>query len=163
MAIILRLGGARRASGPLSALTALHPQDRALATRRRTGAKCCSRPNLFSPRSGAFISDRSQEEVYLLLRGRDGESRVDAIARLLKSRPEALPKVSMGPCQGKMCQAARSRSAPRQKRIEHRADPRTRPSPEQPVPLGVFAGRGLHFLAERRTPMHFWHKEAGAT
>lgn len=34
--------------------------------------------------------------------------------------------------------------------------------PEQPLPMGVLAGRALHFSLVRRTPMHAWHEKAGA-
>src|SRR4029077_19179275 len=35
--------------------------------------------------------------------------------------------------------------------------------PEQPLPLGLLAGRALHFSLVRRTPMHDWHLRHGAT
>lgn len=71
--------------------------------------------------------------------------------------------VSMGPCQGKMCQSASIAICAREKgeSIEQTGVTTARP-PEQPVPLGVFAGRAVHFSLERRTPMHGWHERAGA-
>jgi sarcosine oxidase subunit alpha len=71
--------------------------------------------------------------------------------------------VSMGPCQGKMCQAACVAICAREngQSIEETGVPTSRP-PEQPVPLGVLAGRGVHFTLVRRTPMHAWHERHGA-
>ncbi|MDA0835169.1 MAG: 2Fe-2S iron-sulfur cluster-binding protein [Planctomycetota bacterium] len=71
--------------------------------------------------------------------------------------------ISMGPCQGKMCQSASIAICARHKGIDIEAVGTTtsRP-PEQPVPLGVLAGQAPHFSLIRRTAMHHWHEEAGA-
>jgi sarcosine oxidase, subunit alpha len=71
--------------------------------------------------------------------------------------------VSMGPCQGKMCQAASIALCARENNVSIEATGVTtaRP-PEQPVPLGLLAGRAVHLSLERRTPMHDWHLRAGA-
>ncbi len=71
--------------------------------------------------------------------------------------------VSMGPCQGKMCQSASIAICAREnsQAIEQTGVTTARP-PEQPVPLGMLAGRTLHFSLVRHTPMHDWHLGAGA-
>lgn len=71
--------------------------------------------------------------------------------------------VSMGPCQGKMCQSACIAICARENRqsIEATGVTTARP-PEQPLPLGVLAGRTPHLSLVRRTPMHGWHVRAGA-
>ncbi len=71
--------------------------------------------------------------------------------------------VSMGPCQGKMCQSASIAICARHngQSIAETGVTTARP-PEQPLPLGVLAGRALHFSLVRRTPMHAWHEKAGA-
>jgi sarcosine oxidase subunit alpha len=72
--------------------------------------------------------------------------------------------VSMGPCQGKMCQAASIAICARenQQNIAQTGVTTARP-PEQPIPLGLLAGRALHYSLVRRTPMHDWHVRNGAT
>lgn len=71
--------------------------------------------------------------------------------------------VSMGPCQGKMCQSTSIAICARQNNlsIADTGVTTSRP-PEQPVPLGVLAGRALHFTLVRRSAMHGWHEQAGA-
>ncbi len=71
--------------------------------------------------------------------------------------------VSMGPCQGKMCQSASIAICARHngQSIAETGVTTARP-PEQPLPLGVLAGRALHFSLARRTPMNAWHEKAGA-
>lgn len=71
--------------------------------------------------------------------------------------------VSMGPCQGKMCQAAAIAICARHngQSIAETGVTTARP-PEQPLPLGVLAGRAVHFSLVRRTPMHAWHEQHGA-
>jgi sarcosine oxidase subunit alpha len=72
--------------------------------------------------------------------------------------------VSMGPCQGKMCQSASIAICAREngQSIEQTGVTTARP-PEQPLPLGLLAGRALQFSLIRRTPMHDWHLRNGAT
>lgn len=71
--------------------------------------------------------------------------------------------VSMGPCQGKMCQAAAVALCARAngQSIQQTGTTTARP-PEQPVPLGVLAGKAVQFTQLRRTPIHHWHMQAGA-
>ena len=71
--------------------------------------------------------------------------------------------VSMGPCQGKMCQSASIAICARHngQSIAETGVTTARP-PEQPLPMGVLAGRTVHFSLVRRTPMHAWHEKAGA-
>ncbi len=71
--------------------------------------------------------------------------------------------VSMGPCQGKMCQSASIAICARHngQSIVETGVTTARP-PEQPLPMGVLAGRTVHFSLVRRTPMHAWHEKAGA-
>ncbi len=72
--------------------------------------------------------------------------------------------VSMGPCQGKMCQAAAIAVCARHNKqtIAQTGVTTARP-PDQPVPLGVLAGRGVQFTLVRQTAMHDWHVRNGAT
>jgi len=71
--------------------------------------------------------------------------------------------VCMGPCQGKMCQASSIDACARANGASIAETGRTtaRP-PDQPVPLGVLAGRAPHRHLTRRTALHDWHVEAGA-
>ncbi len=71
--------------------------------------------------------------------------------------------ISMGPCQGKMCQTSSIAICARHKGIDiEEVGTTTSRPPEQPVPLGVLAGKAVHFSLERRTAMHYWHEKAGA-
>lgn len=72
--------------------------------------------------------------------------------------------VCMGPCQGKMCQSASIRTCARAngRSIAETGRTTARP-PEQPVPLGLLAGRAPFLHQVRRTPLHGWHEAAGAT
>jgi sarcosine oxidase subunit alpha len=67
--------------------------------------------------------------------------------------------ISMGPCQGKMCQASAIALCARHNKqsIAETGTTTARP-PEQPVPLGVLAGKSVHFNVVRRTAMHDWHE-----
>jgi len=71
--------------------------------------------------------------------------------------------VSMGPCQGKMCQSASIALCAKANglSIAETGVTTSRP-PEQPLPLGVLAGRALHLSLIRRTPLHHWHERNGA-
>ncbi len=71
--------------------------------------------------------------------------------------------VCMGPCQGKMCQAAAIALCAREtgRTIADTGVTTARP-PEQPVPLGLLAGRAVRLALVRRTPIHDWHERAGA-
>ncbi|MGE0608800.1 MAG: 2Fe-2S iron-sulfur cluster-binding protein [Pirellulales bacterium] len=71
--------------------------------------------------------------------------------------------ISMGPCQGKMCQAAAVALCAHHngRTIDETGVPTSRP-PEIPLPLGALAGKSLHFSIVRRTPLHGWHERHGA-
>ncbi|MFO7573480.1 MAG: 2Fe-2S iron-sulfur cluster-binding protein [Gaiellaceae bacterium] len=70
--------------------------------------------------------------------------------------------VTMGPCQGKLCQLASIRLYARTTGIgEGTVGTTTARPPWAPVELGLLAGR--HFEPARRTSLHFRHEEAGAT
>ncbi|MGH2852092.1 MAG: FAD-dependent oxidoreductase, partial [Solirubrobacteraceae bacterium] len=69
--------------------------------------------------------------------------------------------VTMGPCQGRMCQLASARllSAATDRPLPEVGLTTSRP-PWTSVPLGVLAGRG--FEPAKRSPMHARHRELGA-
>jgi sarcosine oxidase, subunit alpha len=70
--------------------------------------------------------------------------------------------VTMGPCQGKLCQLASIRLYARATGVSEAAVGTTTARPPwAPVELGVLAGP--HHEPARRTSMHFRHEEAGAT
>jgi sarcosine oxidase, subunit alpha len=70
--------------------------------------------------------------------------------------------VTMGPCQGKLCQLASIRLYARATGIgENAVGTTTARPPWTPVELGLLAGR--HYEPARRTSIHFRHEEAGAT
>ncbi|MDQ3890984.1 MAG: 2Fe-2S iron-sulfur cluster-binding protein [Actinomycetota bacterium] len=72
--------------------------------------------------------------------------------------------VTMGPCQGKLCQLASTRVLARETESfgsDGRVGPTTARPPWAPVSLGLLAGRP-HEPA-KRTPIHHRHKELGAT
>jgi len=71
--------------------------------------------------------------------------------------------ISMGPCQGKMCQSTAVALCARHNglTIAETGTTTARP-PEQPVPLGVLAGQSPHFNVIRRTAMHDWHEQQHA-
>ena len=69
--------------------------------------------------------------------------------------------VTMGPCQGKLCQLPSIRLYARATGVSEAAVGTTTARPPwAPVELGLLAGR--HFEPARRTSMHFRHEEAGA-
>ncbi len=69
--------------------------------------------------------------------------------------------VTMGPCQGKLCQLASVRLLARETRTpELEIGATTARPPWAPVELGLLAGR-LH-EPMRRSPLHFRHEQAGA-
>jgi sarcosine oxidase subunit alpha len=85
----------------------------------------------------------------------DGFSNIETLKRY--------STVCMGPCQGKMCQAGSIAACARANGATISETGRTtaRP-PDQPVPLGVLAGRAPHRHLYRLTALHDWHIEAGA-
>ena len=69
--------------------------------------------------------------------------------------------VTMGPCQGKLCQLASIRLYAQEVRAyETDLGTTTARPPWSPVEMGLLAGR--HFEPARRTALHFRHEEAGA-
>ena len=69
--------------------------------------------------------------------------------------------VTMGPCQGKLCQLASIRLyAQEVSAYESDLGATTARPPWSPVELGLLAGR--HFEPARRSALHFRHEEAGA-
>ncbi|MFN0056415.1 MAG: 2Fe-2S iron-sulfur cluster-binding protein [Planctomycetales bacterium] len=87
---------------------------------------------------------------------REGYSNIETLKRY--------STISMGPCQGKMCQGGAIALCAREngQSIEATGVTTARP-PEQPIPLGLLAGRALHFSLVRRTALHDWHVAHGAT
>jgi sarcosine oxidase subunit alpha len=70
--------------------------------------------------------------------------------------------VTMGPCQGKLCQLPSIRLYARSTGVDEAAVGTTTARPPwAPVELGLLAGR--HHEPARRTSLHFRHEEAGAT
>src|SRR5262249_10758890 len=68
--------------------------------------------------------------------------------------------VTMGPCQGKMCQLASAEICARAVGQDIGAVGLTRAGPRAlPVEMGVLAASGHHPV--RRTPLHHWHETAG--
>ena len=69
--------------------------------------------------------------------------------------------VTMGPCQGKLCQLASVRLLARETRLDEAAIGATTARPPwTPVELGLLAGR--HHEPMRRSPLHFRHEQADA-
>ena len=70
--------------------------------------------------------------------------------------------VTMGPCQGRLCQLASARELAAETGVEEAAIGATTARPPwSPVELGLLAGR--HHEPTKRTPLHFRHERAGAT
>jgi sarcosine oxidase subunit alpha len=70
--------------------------------------------------------------------------------------------VTMGPCQGRLCQLASIRlMAKATQTVESEIGTTTARPPWTPVELGVLAGRNHE--PTKRTPLHFRHEQAGAT
>jgi len=69
--------------------------------------------------------------------------------------------VTMGPCQGKLCQLASARVLAREtETAEERIGATTARPPWMPVELGLLAGR--HHEPMKRSSLHFRHEQAGA-
>ena len=96
-----------------------------------------------------LCEDVTEKDVYDAID--EGYSNVETLKRY--------STISMGPCQGKMCQSAAVALCARHNNasIEETGVTTARP-PEQPVPLGVLAGKSVHFNVVRRTAMHDWHE-----
>lgn len=100
-----------------------------------------------------YCEDVTQKDVFDAID--EGYSNIETLKRY--------STISMGPCQGKMCQASSVAlcALHNKQSIEATGVPTSRP-PETPTPLGALAGRTPHFVLTRRTPMHGWHERAGA-
>ena len=152
----------------LVAAAALRPQDVELAERIRQitpigrispiGSDALASAHYVAP-SGAkkkfvcLCEDVTEKDICDAID--EGYSNIETLKRY--------STVSMGPCQGKMCQSASIAICARHngQSMEATGVTTARP-PEQPLPLGVLAGRALHLSLVRRTPMHAWHEKAGA-
>ncbi len=150
----------------LAAAAALKPQASELAVRRDELAAQIRAlpPSVASPVH--YVSPSSAKKKFVCLCEDVTEKDLcDAVAEGY-SNIETLKRystVSMGPCQGKMCQSASIAICARAngQSIEQTGVTTARP-PEQPLPLGLLAGRAVHFSLIRRTPMHDWHLAHGA-
>ncbi len=100
-----------------------------------------------------LCEDVTEKDVYDAID--EGYSNVETLKRY--------STISMGPCQGKMCQSTAVALCARhnQQSIAETGTTTARP-PEQPVPLGVLAGKSVHFNVIRRTAMHDWHEQHDA-
>jgi sarcosine oxidase subunit alpha len=150
----------------LAAAAALRPEDRELAARRDELTAALSKlPSREAACAHYASSSPAKKKFVCLCEDVTEKDLCDAIAEGY-SNIETLKRystVSMGPCQGKMCQMASIAICAREngRSIEATGVTTSRP-PEQPVPLGLLAGRALHFSLVRRTAMHDWHLRNGA-
>lgn len=148
----------------LAAARALRPAEAALEERLReieaggalkpvAGTACYVAPTGAKKKFVCLCEDVTEKDVCDAID--EGYSNIETLKRY--------STVSMGPCQGKMCQGASIAICARQNKLPIEATGVTtaRP-PEQPLPLGVLAGRALHLSLTRYTPMHDWHLRAGA-
>lgn len=154
----------RRAA--LSAVASLKPQSPEFVHRRDEAATQLKSLPLRTAAPAHYVSTSPAKKKFVCLCEDVTEKDLcDAVAEGY-SNIETLKRfstVSMGPCQGKMCQSASIAICARQngRSIEETGVTTARP-PEQPLPLGLLAGRALHFSLVRRTPMHDWHLRNGA-
>jgi sarcosine oxidase subunit alpha len=150
----------------LAAAAALRPSDSSLAGARDDLAAQLAAFGEGEIASRHYVSPSQAKKKFVCLCEDVTEKDLcDAIAEGY-SNIETLKRystVSMGPCQGKMCQAASIAICARenQQSIAQTGVTTARP-PEQPLPLGLLAGRALHYSLVRRTPMHDWHVRNGA-
>ncbi|HEY2253232.1 MAG TPA: 2Fe-2S iron-sulfur cluster-binding protein [Planctomycetaceae bacterium] len=151
----------------LSTAVSLKPDNSALAARRdELNVQLAALP-LRDAVLAHYVSGSSAKKKFVCLCEDVTEKDLcDAIAEGY-SNIETLKRystVSMGPCQGKMCQGASIAICARENKqtIAETGVTTARP-PEQPLPLGLLAGRALHFSLVRRTAMHDWHLRHGAT
>jgi sarcosine oxidase subunit alpha len=151
----------------LSAVLSLDPHNAALAALRDELLAQLDAVPRGEGSAAHYVSASSAKKKFVCLCEDVTETDLcDAIAEGY-SNIETLKRystVSMGPCQGKMCQSASIAICARENKqtIVETGVTTARP-PEQPLPLGVLAGRALHFSLVRRTPMHDWHVQHGAT
>jgi sarcosine oxidase subunit alpha len=150
----------------LAAAAELKPGDSALAGRLADVAARLAAPFRSAAPAAHYCSASPAGKKFVCLCEDVTEKDVCDAIREGYSNIETLKRystVSMGPCQGKMCQAASIALCAREngQSIPETGVTTARP-PEQPVPLGVFAGRAVHFSLVRRTAMHDWHLRNGA-
>lgn len=151
----------------LAAVAAIRPQEAAHGTSSADLERQLADARFAADRSPCHFMSSSEAKKRFVCLCEDVTAKdiADAVAEGY-SNVETLKRystVSMGPCQGKMCQPASIALCAKAnaKSIEETGVTTSRP-PEQPIPLGLFAGRALHFSLVRRTPMHGWHERAGA-
>jgi sarcosine oxidase subunit alpha len=150
----------------LAAAAAVRPQEARLASDRDELATQLAALPACDPASRHYVSPVPAKKKFVCLCEDVTEKDLcDAVAEGY-SNIETLKRystVSMGPCQGKMCQGASIAICARenQQTIAQTGVTTARP-PEQPIPLGLLAGRALHYSIVRRTPMHDWHVRHGA-
>lgn len=150
----------------LAAAAALRPNDASFAASRDELAAQLAAWPVEEIASRHYVSPSQAKKKFVCLCEDVTEKDLcDAIAEGY-SNIETLKRystVSMGPCQGKMCQSASIAICARenQQSIAQTGVTTARP-PEQPLPLGLLAGRALHYSLVRRTPMHDWHLQHGA-
>jgi sarcosine oxidase subunit alpha len=160
-----------RRSG-LSAAAALRPDDTSLASRLaevidELKSLECHEPTAQSANTAHYVSSSPAKKKFVCLCEDVTEKDLCDAVDEGYTNIETLKRystISMGPCQGKMCQAASIAICARQngQRIEQTGTTTSRP-PEQPVPLGVLAGRTVKFSVIRRSAMQHWHTAANAT
>ena len=152
----------------LEAVAALQPDnDKAAAGLLEVKQQLATSPSPVSACSRHYCSGSTAKKKFVCLCEDVTEKDIcDAIAEGY-SNIETLKRdstISMGPCQGKMCQAASIALCARENGVSIvETGVTTARPPEKPVPLGVLAGRTPHFSLTRRTPMHAWHERHGAT
>ena len=151
----------------LSAAAALRPDsaDIAAQIQAHLAAQPASLASSQPPKAAYITGSKDQKKFVCLCEDVTEKDIYDAIDEGY-SNVETLKRystISMGPCQGKMCQASAIALCARHngQSIEATGTTTARP-PEQPVPLGVLAGKSVHFNVIRRTAMHDWHEQAQA-
>lgn len=151
----------------LAACAAIRPDDAALANRLKDAERAIGDPRPpLAPVVDPYVAPLAAKQKFVCLCEDVTEKDVCDAVREGYSNIETLKRystVSMGPCQGKMCQAASIALCAREngQSITDTGVTTARP-PEQPVPLGVLAGRTPHLSLVRQTAMHDWHVRHGA-
>lgn len=152
-----------RQSG-LAAASAVNPElANTLAT--HVAAKPQAKTGTPSPKAAYVTASQEKKKFVCLCEDVTEKDVYDAIDEGY-SNVETLKRystISMGPCQGKMCQATAVALCAKHngQSIVETGTTTARP-PEQPVPLGMLAGKSVHFSVIRRTAMHEWHEQAHA-
>ncbi len=147
----------------LNAAAALRPDNAELASKvashsstkpqatagARSGSAHYVTPSQEKKKFVCLCEDVTEKDVYDAID--EGYANVETLKRY--------STISMGPCQGKMCQSTAVALCAKHngQTIQETGTTTARP-PEQPVPLGVLAGKSVHFNVIRRTAMHDWHE-----